>query len=304
LLAIVATALCAEAACVDYNRLFVPGRDGEPKRLIVWAHSDIQPRDPVEMIHYEIAVRDVSDYLPGVDVAVVAGDIVHSRKSAHVYWEWFLRTRETAGIPYWFEIAGNHDANDLSAYRRHVRKPLHYAVRIGNAVFILMSDERHGSITDISDPVFRWWRRMVLENRRCVLVTVTHGSLAGSGLLSTVNPTMTIRDSGRFTEVLKIHPVDLWISGHSHLPGFLEGKRSRPWAFPETVFLDVSSVRKDRWGSIESCFLILESGSRKVTVMPRDHLSHRFSRTRAFRFSVRTAFSWEGSLPEMIPYVP
>jgi hypothetical protein len=300
----VAIALCAEAACVDARRYFAAGRDGGTRRLIVWAHSDIQPRDPVEMVHYQIAVRDVSDFLPGVDAAVVAGDIVHSRKSAHVYWEWFLRTRETAGIPYWFEIAGNHDANDLSAYRRHVRKPLHYAVRIGNAVFILMSDERHGSITDISDPVFRWWRRLVLENRHCVLVTVTHGGLAQSGLLSTVNPTMTIRGSGRFAMALKEHPVDLWISGHSHLPGFLEGKRSRTWAFPETVFLDVSSIRKDRLGSIESWFLILENGSRKAIVVRRDHLSHRFSRTPALRFSVRTAFSWDGSPPEMVPYFP
>ncbi len=79
--------------------------------LIVWAHSDIQPRKLSERKYYEAAVADMNDNFPKIDIALVAGDIVHWSNAAEDY-DWFVKTKGKTSIKYWYEIAGNHDQNN------------------------------------------------------------------------------------------------------------------------------------------------------------------------------------------------
>ncbi len=291
--------------------IFIPRRSGAPGgeaprstggRLTIWAHSDIQPRNGAEMIHYEIAVDDVAANIPGIYMAIVAGDIVHRRDAAHMYYQWFLDTRARAAIPYWYEIAGNHDENDIGSYRHYINKPLHYTVQVGNVLIIFMSDEIRSAVTDISDNVFRWWKDLVVRNQDKILITVTHGCLAQSGLLATVNPTMTIRGSERFAKVLEHYPVDLWLSAHSHLPHYLRGKWSHTHRFSKTMFVDISAIRQDRWNTVESYFLTFNRGDALLSIVPRDHIAHRFLSRYAVTYTLRTRFQWDTSSPVVTPY--
>jgi hypothetical protein len=257
-------------------------------RLIIWAHADIQPRDEGEMSHYETAVKDIKT-LPFVpDMALVAGDLVH-RLDSQSRWDWMKGLREQTGIPLWFEIAGNHDLNDRASYLRNSGRPLHYAVRYGNILFIFLSDEIRSAVTDISDGAFMWWRDLVVNNQDSIIVTVTHAALSTSGLIATANWTMKIRDSGRFRDVLLSHPVDLWISGHTHLPNFLAVKSATHEDHP-TLFLDVSSIHKSPGSPVESWILLFREGSRTLLCSPRNHEKGVFYSFTALRHELTRPF--------------
>jgi hypothetical protein len=232
-------------------------------------------------------------------MAIGAGDLVHRRDAAANYHRWLADLRGGSGIPWWFEIAGNHDQNDIAAYQKYTGKPLHYAVAVGNMLIILMSDEIRSAVTDISDGAFQWWRNLVVENQGRILVTVTHGALHGSGLPSTINPTMRIAESSRFIEVLRTHPVDLWMSGHSHLPSLLTGKISRPPVI-RTLFIDVSSIHKSRFSPVESYVLSIRAGSDRMNIMLRDHEAGRFIRSRSAVMRLRTQLKWDGDDPKIV----
>ena len=239
------------------------------RSLIIWAHSDIQPYTPAEKPQYETAVRDMRT-LPFVpDMAIVAGDLVHRRES-QAYWDWMKSLRARTGIPLWFEIAGNHDLNDYASYRRNSGKPRHYALRYGNILFIFLSDEIRSAPTDISDAAFEWWKNLVVSNQQSIIVTVTHAALEQSRMPATINKTMCIGRSERFWNVLAGHTVDLWISGHTHLPNSLLVKSAAPKGCG-TFFLDVSSIHKSTGSPIESWLLVLRDGSRTLKCFPRNH---------------------------------
>jgi hypothetical protein len=165
-----------------------------------------------------------------------------------------------------------------------------------------MSDEIRSASTDISDDVFNWWKRLVRYNRDRIIITVTHGCLRESGLLATVNRTMTIRRSERFEKVLEEYSVDLWLSGHSHVPHYFPRKWSRPGRFGGTLFLDISAIRKDRWNTVESYFVEFRTMSPEVAIIPRDHVAHRFLEAYGLRHRLRHPFRWDGAPPELVPY--
>ncbi|HSV96455.1 MAG TPA: metallophosphoesterase [Spirochaetota bacterium] len=272
---------------------------GRDDYLRIWAHSDIQPRNPREKAQYEAAVADIVKNVPDIYASIVAGDLVHRKDDAPAYHEWLAGLRRDSGIPWWFEIAGNHDQNDIATYFRYTGKPLHYAVKIGNMLIILMSDEIRSAVTDISDEAFIWWRGLLRSNRHMIIVTVTHGALHGVGILSTINPTMRIGRSERFVEVLKKYPVDLWLSGHSHIPSILSGKYSKPPGLG-TLFIDVSSIHKSRFSPMESYVIVFKTDSDRLQILLRDHERGRFIRTRSLVHSARAPFIWEGGDPKII----
>jgi len=275
-------------------------RDAEEGLFRIWAHSDIQPVDESEFFHYETAVDDVARNLPGLNMAIVAGDIVYAKKDASRFYEWFLETRKKAGIPYWFEIAGNHEARDLGAYLEAVGRPLHYAVTVGNMLIILMSDEKRTPQTEISHSTFRWWWDLVMENQDKILVTVSHAAPAGSGLPASMFPTMRIAASARFEEVMKRYPVDLWISGHNHVASSVSAKFSRPRAFPRTLFVEVASIHLTALSGIESYVLEFREGSEECRVLTRDHQSRRFVPRRYVNHTLRAHFSRGSGEPLII----
>jgi len=259
-------------------RKLLPG-DFSPREtsLIIWTHSDIQPYTPDEKKHYEIAVKDMKT-LPFIpDIAIVAGDLVH-RGDSQLYWDWMKELRSETGVPLWFEIAGNHDQNDPAAYLKNSRKPWHYAARSGNVLFIFLSDEVRSAVTDISDGAFEWWKELVINNQDSIIVTITHAALSQSGLLSTFNSTMCIKDSKRFWEVIKKYRVDLWISAHTHLPNYIPIKTSMSEE-NGTFFLDISSIHKDFASPVESWILIFRDGNRSLLCMARNHEKGKFYMT-------------------------
>ncbi len=243
---------------------------GEP--LLVWAHSDIQPRNENEKRTYEAAVRDMRDLNPRPGMALFAGDIVQFSNFRPVF-TWFLKTRAAAGIPEWYEIAGNHEWRAIEMYKRLVRSDLHYSVRKGNVLFIFMSNERYGRRTFISDGTFRWWENLVRANQDKIIVTVTHGTLEGNGLTAANLERLCITDSRRFRDVLRHQKVDIWISGHSHFPGWLPRMHHRNEYLGGTVFIDLGAVRLDLLATSESRMLEFRPGSDTAILRYRDHVN-------------------------------
>ncbi len=274
------------------------GKPGDVLRI--WAHSDIQPVDEKEFFHYETAIDDVVRNLPRIDLALIAGDIVYAKKDADRFYRWFLDTRAKARIPYWFEIAGNHEARDLGAYQRNIGKPLHYAVTVDNILIIMMSDEKRTPQSEISQATFEWWKGLVAANQDKILITVTHACLAGSGLASALFPTMRLASSGRFERALKEHPVDLWISGHNHLTSSIISKFSRPSAFPHTLFVEVASIHLTALSGIESYIFEFRDGSTDCLVLTRDHQSARFRPFREMTHRLRVPYRKGDGTPEIL----
>jgi len=237
----------------------------------IWCHSDLQPENTDELKYYRVAVDDMAAAYNRLDIGLVPGDIVYAKKEATFYYQAFLETRKKLKTPCWLEIAGNHEARHLEAFKKNIGKPLHYASRYGNILFIMMSDEKRTPMQEISDDTFQWWKSLVINNQDKIIITVTHACLKQSGLLSSAFPTMRIARSDRFAEVLKEYHVDIWISGHSHLPVYFNGKVNRPFRYRDTLFLEVAAIRKDIISGIESWILELEHGSRKVRVAARNH---------------------------------
>lgn len=271
--------------------------------FVLWAHSDIQPRKRSERAYYEDTIQDVSRNIPGIDMAIVAGDIAHYAGMPDVY-EWFLKTRSEAKIPFWYEIAGNHDAKDYKSYADMIGKPLHYAVRIGNILILFMSDEMKSTPTDISDATFAWWRDQVIRNQDRIIITVTHAYLMQGGLTGSSIPSRIIIESERFSRIMERYRVDIWICGHTHLPDGMLGKENVSKKHNGTLFLNVSAMRRDPLVGIESRVLLFRNDSREVKIKLRRHEERRFDKDREIDFRLSRPFRWNHNPPEMEPPQP
>jgi predicted phosphodiesterase len=295
---IIALAAILLHGCTHQERVSTPPDVTHPQRILkMWVHSDIQPRRRSEWIHYERAIRDIRRNVEGISLAIVAGDIVQKKRSGDIY-EWFLKIRKRAAINHWYEIAGNHEAKNFPQYYRYIGKPLFYSVRIGNIVILFLSDEINSPPTDISEKAFNWWREQVITHQDKNIITVTHGLLEQSDLLGSSLDKLIIRDSERFAAVLKKYRVDIWISGHTHFPHYLPGKTMES-RNEETLFIDVSAIRKDIFTNIESCVFFFTVGSREVHIRSRNHEKQRFETTLDIHHQLRYPFLWNGESPQM-----
>lgn len=261
---IASTILCAG------SRLSVgsPKTDGA---FIIWAHSDIQPRNEREKQHYRRAVDDIRKSFSTIDVAVFAGDIVQHDRFEELF-AWFLRERQKAPVAEWHEIAGNHEWRAIGSYRRMINRRLHYAVEKGNILMLFMSNEKAGRRTWISDGTFLWWKEKVENAGDRIIITVTHGTLENNGLPASRLERLTIIDSGRFMNVLKRRKVDMWISAHSHFPGWLPGMHVANNAAGGTTFIDLGAIRQDILTTVESRIIIFRPESAIATLRYRDHV--------------------------------
>lgn len=282
-------------ATLAQNAAVTPFTAGD---FVIWAHSDIQPRTPQEKRHYETAIADVRANLPPIDLAIVAGDIVQRHRCADDY-AWFLHTRSRARVPYWFEIAGNHDARNFAAYFEHIRKPLYYSVNVGNLLMIFLSDEVNSSPSEISDTTFRWWRKLVVENQDKIIITVTHAYLAQSKLFGHFLYRSNILGSNRFARVLKKHRVDIWLAGHTTAPDHFGRSEHLVEELGGTLFVNVSSVRHDFGMDTKSRFLVFRQGSPVVSVKLRNHDAHAFVDDREIRLCLEHRFEHDGKPPRM-----
>lgn len=247
--------------------------------LTVWALADIQPRNDSHRKAFEEAVRDINENVPGVDMAIVAGDIVHVTEEET--FDWYIRTRDGSYINEWYEIIGNHDlkSDRGKLFREKLREDVDYAVIKGNILFIFMSDSERGKATEISDEVFNWWKDLVINNQDKIIVVTTHAPLKGSGIPFSFIRERQIIDSERFTDVMREYNVDLWLSGHLHLPNGIMNNTVTKDEYGGVDFIHISSIRPEFLGikESESRVLTFVCGSDKVLVRSRNHHDRDYS---------------------------
>lgn len=242
---------------------------------IIWAHSDVQPRSPAEKIYYENAVKDMAENFKTIDMALFAGDIVQFSNFKEIF-EWYLNTRKKAPVKEWYEIAGNHEWRSIDLYKRLINPHLHYSVTRGNLLILMISNEKWGRPTYISEETFEWWRNLVINNQDKIIITVTHGTLQGNGLLASNLNRLIIERSDRFADILKKYRVDIWISGHSHLPYWLPKMHLTNENLGGTTFIDLGAIREDFLTSSESRILFFEQGSSVALMKIRDHSEKKY----------------------------
>jgi len=244
--------------------------------FIIWAHSDIQPRTEEEKTQYENAIDDMRQNYTRIDMSLFAGDIVQHSDFKEIF-EWFNNTRKQAPVKEWHEIAGNHDWRSIELYKKSINKNLHYSVTRGNLLILMISNEKPGRQTFISDDTFEWWKNLVVKNQDKIIITVTHGTLEGSGIPASHLNRLTIMNSERFTSILKKYRVDIWISGHSHFPGWMPGSYLTNKDLGGVTFVDIGAIRKDFLTTSESRILYFQQGTPSVIMKTRNHSGRKFS---------------------------
>lgn len=248
----------------------------------VWALADPQPIHLSHRRVFENAVDDMNRNTRNVHMAIVAGDIA-DRPSEEVF-DWYLAARAKSYIKSWSEIAGNHDnkPDGGSLFRKKIGK-FHRTVLRGNILFILISDEKETKSTFISDKTFEWWKQTVENNRDKIIVTVTHAPLEGSSITFSGLQARRIESSERFTETLKKEKVDLWLSGHLHIPHFFPRTVTKKENLNGTVFVHISSIRPELNGfkQPESRFLSFYCGTKKASVFSRNHQKRKWQNRHA-----------------------
>lgn len=241
--------------------------------LTVWALSDIQPTNERHREAFEAAIEDINENVPGIDLAIVAGDIVNDTEEE--VFDWYIETRDGSYIEDWYEIIGNHDlkSDRGKLFREKLRQDVDYSLTIGNILFIFMSDAERGKATEIPEQVFLWWKELVIQNQDKIIVVTTHAPLEGSGIPFSGLHDRQVIDSERFTDVLREYNVDLWLSGHLHLPHSVMNSTVTKDEYGGTDFIHISSIRPEMWGfkESESRVLTFVCGSDKVLVRVRNH---------------------------------
>ncbi len=241
--------------------------------LTVWALADIQPTNRGHEEAFEFAITEMNDNVPNIDLAIVAGDIVN--ETTEETFDWYLQTRNTSYIEEWYEIIGNHDLKtDMGKlFREKLREEVNYSILKGNILFIFMSDSERGKPTEISDETFTWWKNLVINNQDKIIVVTTHAPLEDSGIPFSSFRDRQVINSERFTNVLKEYQVDLWLSGHLHLPHSIMNNIVEKDKFEGTIFVHISSIRPELIGikESESRVLTFACGSDQVLIRSRNH---------------------------------
>ncbi len=254
------------------------GYKSPDKTLKVWLLADIQPTNDRHKYAFEFALFDINENVPNIDFAIVAGDIVNETEG-EIY-DWYIKTKSKSYIHEWYEIAGNHDLKSDNGilFKEKLQDSFNYTIEKGNILFIFMSDEGRGKPTIISDETFNWWKDIVINNQDKIIVVVTHAPLEGSNLPFSSFKARKILDSQRFSEVLKDYKVDLWFSGHLHLPHFFPNSVIKNDELGGTTFVHISSIRPEIWDlkKSESRVLTFFCDSSDSLLRARDHKGHNF----------------------------
>lgn len=251
------------------------------RTLTVWALSDTHVKDEFRIKPFQEAVADMNDNVPGINMAIDAGDVVDfpTEKSYDLY----IETKGRSYVKEWHEIIGNHDyeTDNGMIFRQKLRRrgDANYTVEKGNILFIFMSNEDNGDATFITDATFNWWKNLVIKNQDKIIVVVTHAPLNGSGIIFSWIKSRHITDSKRFSEVLRKYKVELWLSGHLHVPQELFRTIVKQKDLNGTIFVEISSIRPELGGlkESESRLFTFSCSSDKVLIRSRNHEHHIFT---------------------------
>ncbi len=263
--------------------------------LKIWTLSDIQPKNQQQKLEFRDAIEDINKNVPDIDFAIVAGDIANTANEAD--FDWYISTKDLSYIKEWYEIAGNHDVkwDNGVIYKKKINEQFNYSITKGNILFIFMSDELTSSETDISDETFNWWRDLVINNQDKIIATVTHAPLKGSVILFSSFRRRQIKDSKRFTDVLEKYKVDIWISGHVHIPQWFPNDVGNVEKYNGTMFINIAGIRTEALGlkQSESRILTFICGSDIVLLQSRNHTEKGYSKDLDTAFRVSKEFKCE-----------
>lgn len=276
-------------------------RNGPQETLKIWVLSDIQPKNDYHREVFEKAIMEINENVTGIDMAIVGGDIANQTE-AETY-DWYVSTKSLSYIKDWYEIAGNHDLkSDMGKlFKEKIKPDFNYSITKDNILFIFMSDEGGGKPTEISDETFNWWKELVLRNQDKIIVVVTHAPLEGSGIPFSSLRDRQIVDSERFTEVLKDYKVDLWISGHLHLPHAFTNSVVKKDKYNGTIFLNISSMRPEFFNlkKSESRVITFTCDSDEILIQSRNHEDKSFDDSLSYVFKLSKKFICDGDLTEV-----
>lgn len=76
--------------------------DSPKNSLKVWVLSDIQPIRRKQREEFERAIEDINRNVPGIDFAIVVGDIL--QWASNEGYDWYIRMRSMSYIKEWYEI--------------------------------------------------------------------------------------------------------------------------------------------------------------------------------------------------------
>ncbi|NIP30261.1 MAG: hypothetical protein GTO02_09095 [Candidatus Dadabacteria bacterium] len=244
------------------------------KAITIWALADIQPRNKNDKNAFKNAVLDINENFKKVDIAIVAGDIV-DRTEPEIF-DWYVNTKNMSNnVDNFYEIIGNHDLKSDRGilFKEKIREQIHYSVEYGNLLLVFLSDEERGKPTVIRDETFNWWKDVVISNQDKIIIVVSHAPLEGSGIPFSTLEDRKIKDSYRFIEILKKYNVDLWFSGHLHIPHALGDTVVAKKIYNNMDFIHISSIRPEFAGlkHSESRILKFLCNTNKVLIRSRDH---------------------------------
>lgn len=245
----------------------------------IWALADIQPRNTKERKAFSVAIDDVNNNIKDIKFSIVAGDIVHTTDEET--FDWYVQEKKKSYITKWYEIIGNHDlkSDRGKLFKEKLREDINYSVTYGNMLFIFLSDDLRGKPTEVSDEIFDWWKELVISNQDKIITVVTHAPLEGSKIPFSEHEDRQVVNSERFQKVLKEYTVDLWLSGHLHLPNEFTNTVNRNDKFKNTLFVHISSIRPEFLGLKHSQSRVLDflCGENIVNIKSRDHKSGKWN---------------------------
>lgn len=260
--------------------------------LKIWMLSDIQPRKISERKDFERAIKDINKNVKDIDFAIVAGDIVD--RTTESSFDWYIDTKNNSYIKKWYEIAGNHDLKpDVGVlFKQKLNEKLNYSIIKNNLLIIFMSDEKRSSATDISNDTFEWWKNLVEKNQDKIIIVVTHAPLNGSGITFSSFERRHILDSFRFRKVLNKYRVDLWVSGHLHIPHSINSNLTNKPELNNTVFLNISSIRTELLGfkDSESFIISLKCESNIIDIKSRNHTKAKFNSNQIYKYKLTKSY--------------
>lgn len=288
---------CAGGPAPEHSEELSPAGKGAP--FVLWMLSDIQAKTPEERLAFEKTIDDVNAHVPQVDLGIIAGDLMASRSRDEAF-SWFLNTRNRSKARHWYELAGNHDARSQPLFNHYFPRPAAYGVEIGNILLLLLADTVPSSATEISDEAFSWWRDMVLDNQERIIITLSHAQLEESGLLGSSIADRRIERSERFEKVLRQARVDIWASGHCHLPHWLPGTVSIQEELGGTCFINVSAIQPGMLMDSQSRLFFFTEGSDTLIIRSRNHDTGRFQESRDVALRLSKPFARGDKEPRVI----
>ena len=121
--------------------------------------------------------------------------------------------------------------------------------------------------------LFSGGKTWLSHNQDKIIVVVTHAPLEGSNIPLSTQNNRQISGSERFRDVLKKYSVDLWLSGHLHLPHEFNNTLNKNSELNGTVFVHISSIRPEFLGLKHSQSRVLDfyCNKDKVLIKSRDH---------------------------------